>query len=39
VNRLLGAAWNALADYSLQQAEQLVPVVGELRQVLQPSQS
>jgi hypothetical protein len=38
VNRLLGAAWTALADYSLQQAEQLVPAVGELRQVLQPSQ-
>jgi predicted unusual protein kinase regulating ubiquinone biosynthesis (AarF/ABC1/UbiB family) len=39
VNRLLGAAWSALTDYSLQQAEQLVPVVGELRQALQPSQS
>lgn len=39
VNRLLGAAWSALADYSLQQAEQLVPVVGGLRQVWQPSQS
>lgn len=39
VNRLLGAAWSALADYSLHQAEQLVPVMGELRQALQPSRS
>jgi hypothetical protein len=37
VNRVLGAAWEALADYSLTQAEQLVPVVGEIRQVLQAS--
>ncbi len=39
VNRVLGAAWTALADYSLQQAEQLVPAVGGLRQVIQPSRS
>ena len=35
VDRVLGAAWGALTTYSLEQAEQLVPGVGELRQVLQ----
>ncbi|MGF1571263.1 MAG: ABC1 kinase family protein [Nodosilinea sp.] len=35
VNRVLGAAWEALTDYSLNRAEQLVPGVGDLRQVLQ----
>jgi hypothetical protein len=35
VDRVLGAAWEALADYSLTRAEKLVPGVGELRQVLQ----
>jgi predicted unusual protein kinase regulating ubiquinone biosynthesis (AarF/ABC1/UbiB family) len=35
VDRVLGAAWEALADYSLARAEKLVPGVGELRQVLQ----
>ncbi len=37
VDRVLGAAWEALADYSLSRAEALVPVVGEIRQVLQAS--
>lgn len=35
VDRVLGAAWEALTDYSLNRAEQLVPGVGGLRQVLQ----
>jgi predicted unusual protein kinase regulating ubiquinone biosynthesis (AarF/ABC1/UbiB family) len=35
VDRVLGAAWGAFTTYSLEQAEQLVPGVGELRQVLQ----
>ena len=35
MDRVLGAAWGALTTYSLEQAEQLVPGVGELRQVLQ----
>jgi hypothetical protein len=35
VDRVLGAAWGALTTYSLDQAEQLVPGVGGLRQVLQ----
>lgn len=35
VDRVLGAAWGALTTYSLDQAEQLVPGMGGLRQVLQ----
>ncbi|MEB3289964.1 MAG: AarF/ABC1/UbiB kinase family protein [Leptolyngbya sp.] len=35
VDRVLGAAWGALTTYSLDQAEQLVPGVGGLRQALQ----
>lgn len=35
VDRVLGAAWGAFTTYSLEQAEQLVPGMGELRQVLQ----
>jgi predicted unusual protein kinase regulating ubiquinone biosynthesis (AarF/ABC1/UbiB family) len=34
LDRVLGVAWGALAQYSLAQAEQLVPAVGGLRQVL-----
>jgi predicted unusual protein kinase regulating ubiquinone biosynthesis (AarF/ABC1/UbiB family) len=34
LDRVLGVAWGALTSYSLERAEQLVPVVGELRQVL-----
>nr|WP_278003731.1 AarF/ABC1/UbiB kinase family protein [Nodosilinea sp. TSF1-S3] len=34
LERVLGVAWGALASYSLERAEQLVPVVGDLRQVL-----
>jgi predicted unusual protein kinase regulating ubiquinone biosynthesis (AarF/ABC1/UbiB family) len=30
VDRVLGLAWSALADYSLHQAQQLVPAVGNL---------
>ena len=33
-DRMLGAAWNAFAGYSLEQAEQLVPAVSDLRQAL-----
>ena len=33
-DRVLEAAWGALAGYSLERAEQVVPVVGDLRQVL-----
>ncbi len=35
MERVLGAAWGAFTTYSLEQAEQLVPGMGELRQVLQ----
>nr|WP_313887329.1 AarF/ABC1/UbiB kinase family protein [Nodosilinea sp. LEGE 07088] len=35
LDKVLGVAWGALANYSLERAEELVPVVGELRQVLQ----
>ena len=35
MDRVLGAAWGALTTYSLDQAEQLVPGMGGLRQVLQ----
>ncbi|WP_035994457.1 ABC1 kinase family protein [Leptolyngbya sp. KIOST-1] len=35
-DRVLGVAWGALTNYSLERAEQLVPVVGGLRQALQP---
>ncbi len=34
LDRVLGVAWGALTSYSLERAEQLVPVVGDLRQVL-----
>lgn len=34
-DRVLGVAWGALRNYSLERAEQLVPAVGDLRQVLQ----
>lgn len=34
LDRVLGAAWEALTDYSLERAVQLVPVVGDLRQAL-----
>ncbi|MBW4485630.1 MAG: AarF/ABC1/UbiB kinase family protein [Tildeniella torsiva UHER 1998/13D] len=33
-DRMLGVAWGALTSYSLERAEELVPVVGDLRQVL-----
>jgi predicted unusual protein kinase regulating ubiquinone biosynthesis (AarF/ABC1/UbiB family) len=33
-DRMLGAAWSALAGYSLEQAEALVPAVTDLRQAL-----
>lgn len=33
-DRVLGAAWGVLAGYSLERAEQMVPVVGDLRQAL-----
>ncbi|HZG40063.1 MAG TPA: AarF/ABC1/UbiB kinase family protein [Nodosilinea sp.] len=36
LDRVLGVAWGALTSYSLERAEQLVPAVGSLRQVLQP---
>jgi hypothetical protein len=35
LDRVIGVAWGALTQYSLAQAEQLVPAVGGLRQVLQ----
>jgi predicted unusual protein kinase regulating ubiquinone biosynthesis (AarF/ABC1/UbiB family) len=35
LDKVLGVAWGALTNYSLERAEELVPVVGELRQVLQ----
>jgi predicted unusual protein kinase regulating ubiquinone biosynthesis (AarF/ABC1/UbiB family) len=35
--RVLGVAWDALADYSIERAVQLVPAVADLRQVLQSS--
>ncbi|MGG6242343.1 ABC1 kinase family protein [Nodosilinea sp. AN01ver1] len=34
-DKVLGVAWGALTNYSLERAEQLVPAVGDLRQVLQ----
>jgi hypothetical protein len=37
LDRVVGVAWDALADYSLEQAAQWMPAVADLRQVLQPS--
>ncbi len=34
LDRVLGVAWGAITQYSLEQAEQLVPAVGGLRQAL-----
>jgi predicted unusual protein kinase regulating ubiquinone biosynthesis (AarF/ABC1/UbiB family) len=37
LDRVVGVAWDALADYSFEQAVQWMPAVADLRQVLQPS--